>query len=84
MTFLLYINTYTEPVKKLINFTEQFQNGASGYDRFIEILSVEPDIQDEPGAKDAGVLKGDVSFRDVSFRYEESTEDVLRLSLIHI
>ena len=78
MTFLLYINTYTEPVKKLINFTEQFQNGASGYDRFIEILSVEPDIQDEPGAKDAGVLKGDVSFRDVSFRYEESTEDVLR------
>lgn len=78
VTFLLYINTYTEPVKKLINFTEQFQNGASGYDRFIEILSVEPDIQDEPGAKDAGVLKGDVSFRDVSFRYEESTEDVLR------
>lgn len=78
VTFLLYINTYTEPVKKLINFTEQFQNGVSGYERFIEILSVEPDIQDSPKAKDAGVLRGDVCFRDVSFRYEESTEEVLK------
>ena len=78
VTFLLYINTYTEPVKKLINFTEQFQNGVSGYERFIEILSVEPDIQDSPKAKDAGVLRGDVCFRDVSFHYEGSEEEVLK------
>ena len=50
ITFLLYINNFTEPVKKLINFTEQFQNGYSGYERFLEILAIEPDIADVPGA----------------------------------
>jgi len=47
ITFLLYINNLIEPVKKLINFTEQFQNGYSGYERFLEILSEEPDIIDK-------------------------------------
>ena len=48
VTFLLYINIFTEPVKVLIDFTEQFQNGYSGYERFLEILSVEPDIKEKP------------------------------------
>ena len=42
----MYINIFTEPVKVLIDFTEQFQNGYSGYERFLEILSVEPDIKE--------------------------------------
>ena len=42
ITFLLYINNFTDPFKKMINFTEQFQNGVSGYERFIEILSIDP------------------------------------------
>ena len=50
ITFLLYINNFTEPVKKLIDFTEQFQNGYSGYDRFLEIMNVDPDIKDAPDA----------------------------------
>ncbi len=77
ITFLLYINNFTEPVRKLINFTEQFQNGASGYDRFLEIVEVVPDIADTKDAVSVGQLKGDISFNNVSFRYEESTEDVL-------
>lgn len=40
ITFLLFINNFTDPIRKLINFTEQFQNGASGYSRFLEIMSV--------------------------------------------
>ena len=50
VTFLLYINNFTEPVTKLVNFTEQFQNGYSGYDRFLEMMSIAPDIEDAPDA----------------------------------
>ncbi len=77
ITFLLYINTFTEPVKKLINFTEQFQNGYTGYERFMEMMAVEPDIQDRPNALELKSVKGDITFEDVSFHYEETTETVL-------
>lgn len=77
ITFLLYIANFTEPVKKLINFTEQFQNGYSGYARFREIMDIEPDIADKEGAKTLTDVCGTVEFRDVSFRYEDATEKVL-------
>jgi len=77
VTFLLYINNFTEPVKKLISFTEQFQNGASGYERFLEIISVEPDIQDKKNAKEMKNVKGEIVFEHVSFHYGENTEEVL-------
>lgn len=77
ITFLLYINTFTEPVKKLINFTEQFQNGYTGYERFMEMMAIDPDIADKPGAVQLKHVKGDISFDDVSFHYEENTETVL-------
>ena len=77
ITFLLYINTFTEPVKKLINFTEQFQNGYTGYERFMEMMAIDPDIADKPGAVQLKHVKGDISFDNVSFNYEENTETVL-------
>ncbi|MFG6383412.1 MAG: ABC transporter ATP-binding protein/permease [Lachnospiraceae bacterium] len=77
ITFLLYINTFTEPVKKLINFTEQFQNGYTGYERFMEMLAIEPDISDHPEALELKNVKGNISFDNVSFHYEENTETVL-------
>lgn len=77
VTFLLYIGTFTEPVKKLINFTEQFQNGYTGYERFMEIMEIEPDITDSPGAVEMKEVRGNISFENVSFRYEENTEKVL-------
>lgn len=77
VTFLLYINTFTEPVKKLINFTEQFQNGYTGYERFMEMMAIQPDIEDYQGATELKSVKGDISFEDVSFHYEDNTETVL-------
>jgi ATP-binding cassette subfamily B protein len=77
ITFLLYISVFTEPVKTLIDFTEQFQNGYSGFERFMEILAVEPDIADCKGALELKDVKGNITFEDVSFRYEENTEKVL-------
>ena len=77
ITFLLYVANFTEPVKKLINFTEQFQNGYSGYSRFREIMDIEPDIADRKDAVSLTDVKGEVEFRDVSFRYEANTDKVL-------
>ena len=77
ITFLLYINNFTDPVKKLVSFTEQFQNGYSGFERFLEILSIAPDIADRPDAVSVDQVKGEIEFRDVSFRYEDNTEKVL-------
>jgi ATP-binding cassette subfamily B protein len=78
LTFLLYVNTLVDPVKKLINFTEQFQNGMSGFNRFYEILEVEPDIVDKPGAIELNDVKGEVEFKNVSFKYNSKTGDVFR------
>ena len=77
VTFLLYINNFVEPVKKLMNFTEMFQNGYSGFERFQEIMAIAPDIKDEKDAIAVDHLKGDITFENVSFYYEESEEKVL-------
>ena len=84
VTFLLYINNFTEPIKKLINFTEQFQNGYSGYERFLEILAIEPDIKDAPDAVSVSDVKGDIQFDNVSFRYEENQDTVLSHIDLHV
>lgn len=78
ITFLLYVNNFTEPVKKLINFTETFQNGVSGYERFLEIMSIEPTINDKDNAVEKNDFKGDVAFTDVSFRYNDKNDYVLK------
>ncbi len=77
VTFLLYISNFTEPIKKLINFTEQFQNGYTGYERFLEIMDVEPDITDAKDAVSVDTVKGAIEFDDVSFKYESKQDRVL-------
>jgi ATP-binding cassette subfamily B protein len=77
LTFLLYINIFLEPIKKLINFGEQFQNGASGFDRFYEIMSIEPDIMDAKNAVALTKVQGAIEFANVSFQYNETTTAVL-------
>ncbi|CRZ35174.1 ATP-binding cassette subfamily B protein [Herbinix hemicellulosilytica] len=78
LTFLLYINLLVDPVKKLINFTEQFQNGMSGFSRFYEILEIEPDIVDKPDAIELKDIKGEIEFKNVSFKYNEESGDVFK------
>ncbi len=77
VTFLLYINVFTEPIKTLINFTEQFQRGYSGFARFREMMAVVPDILDAPMAKELDQVQGEISFEDVSFHYAQSNQMVL-------
>ena len=77
LTFLLYISVFTDPVRTLIDFMEQFQNGYSGFERFMEIMNIEPDIKDKEDALELPNVKGNITFEDVSFQYEENTEKVL-------
>lgn len=78
LTFLLYINNIVEPVRKLINFTEQFQNGITGFDRFLEIVDVHPDIVDSKNAIELENVKGNFDFKDVSFKYNGTKEEVFK------
>ncbi|MCR5799471.1 MAG: ABC transporter ATP-binding protein/permease [Lachnospiraceae bacterium] len=78
VTFLLYINVFTDPIRTLIDFAEQFQNGYSGFERFMEILAIEPDIKDSPNAVELKDVKGNIVFDDVSFKYKDTAHRVLR------
>lgn len=78
VTFLLYINVFTDPIRTLIDFAEQFQNGYSGFERFMEILAIEPDIEDSPNAVPLENVRGDIVFDDVSFKYKDGQHRVLR------
>ena len=69
IAFLLYVNNFTEPIRKLITFTEQFQNGMSGFERFYEMICIEPDIEDSPDAAEMTNVKGNIDFRNVTFSY---------------
>lgn len=84
VTFLLYINIFTDPIKTLIDFTEQFQNGYSGYERFLQILSINPEISDKEGSIAVKDIKGTIDFKDVSFRYNDNAHRVLKHINLHI
>ena len=78
VTFLLYINVFTDPIRTLVDFAEQFQNGYSGFERFAEILAIEPDIKDSDTAVPLENVRGDIKFDDVSFKYKDTAHRVLR------
>lgn len=76
ITFFLYINNVIEPVRKLINFTEQFQNGMTGFDRFLEVMDEEADIKDKKDAITIKDTNGNFEFKNVSFKYIDANEPV--------
>jgi ATP-binding cassette subfamily B protein len=78
LTFMLYINNLIDPVKKLISFTEQFQNGMTGFDRFYEIMSIQPDIVDKPKALTLKDVHGDIEFNNVAFKYNDTSTEVFK------
>ena len=83
VTFALYISTFLTPVRKLAAFVEQFLNGMAGFKRFVELMRVEPAVQDAPDAVDMDTARGDILVDDVSFSYEDG-ETVLDHVSIHI
>ncbi len=69
LAYLLYIKIFTQPIKRLIAFVEQFQNGMSGFKRFMEIIDVEHE-KDKPNAIELKDVQGEIVFENVSFSHE--------------
>jgi ATP-binding cassette subfamily B protein len=72
--YALYIGIFMSPIEVLINFTEQFQKGYSGFKRFMEVINTAPEIVERPDAVPLTDVKGHIVYQDVSFRYNQDTE----------
>lgn len=75
--YLLFVNTLLTSIRRIVEFTEQFQRGMTGIERFCEIMDVEPDIKDSKNATKLENVEGRVEFLDVSFKYEDEKPMVL-------
>lgn len=78
LTFLLYIVILIEPIQRLGNFIRLYQQGVTGFNRFMDVLEVEADIQDAPNAEEMDQVRGDIEFKAVSFKYREGHDHVLK------
>ncbi|GAB4580119.1 MAG: hypothetical protein Fur0022_28580 [Anaerolineales bacterium] len=78
LTFLLCVGILSEPIRRFGNFTRLYQEGMAGFERFMEVLEVEPDIQDAPHAVDLTHVQGKIEFKEVSFTYKKEQNFVLR------
>ena len=81
LTFTLYISSFVSPMRKLTNFSEQFTNGFAGLTRFVEVMRMEPTIQDKPDAEAIKDVQGAMSVKDVSFAYDGSLDVLHNVSL---
>ena len=77
VAFILYIYFMLKPIHRLVNFAEQFQQCAASFERYLEVMDIEPDIVDRKDAIDYHPVTGHIVFSDVSFKYPSSTEMVL-------
>ena len=81
VTFSLYVGTFLQPIRRLASFTEAFAIGMAGFSRFRELLAEQPDIADKPNAAELKNARGDISFRDVSFSYNDTHSVLSNISL---
>ena len=83
VTFTLYVSTFIAPLRRLVQFAEQYMQGMAGFTRFLEIMRTEPEIRDAPDAKELERVEGRVDFEDVSFHYDNGVP-VLRHIDLHV
>ena len=83
ITFTLYVSTFISPLRRLVQFAEQYMQGTAGFTRFLEIMRTEPEIRDAPDAVALGPVEGRIDFNDVSFHYDNGLP-VLRHIDLHI
>lgn len=81
MAYILYVNYFLIPIRRLTQFTQQFQNGMTGFERFIEILNIKPRIVDKEDAIELEDVKGNIKFKDVIFSYNEKKSVLSNINL---
>lgn len=84
ITFSLYVTTFITPIRKLSNFVEQFMQGMAGFKRFVELMRMDPAVEDAPGAKELTDVKGQIDLDDVTFRYDAAGPAVLSHVSLHV
>jgi len=84
VTYLLYVGILIEPIQRMVNLARLYQEGITGYQRFMEIMEVQPDIQDSPNAVELTHVQGNIEFRNVSFRYKDDHNYVLKNICLNI
>lgn len=77
IVYVMFIQSLLATVRRIIEFTEQFQKGMTGIERFAEIMSIEPDIKDKKDAREIKNVKGEISFNNVDFSYGKGEGKVL-------
>lgn len=77
VAYLMFVSTLLTSIRRIVEFSEQFQRGMTGIERFAEIVDREPDIKDKKCARELKNVKGEVRFENVSFKYSEENETVL-------
>ncbi len=82
VAYLLYINFFLQPIRKLTNFTQQFQDGMTGFERFVEIMKVKPSIVDKEDAVNLKEIKGKIEFKNVAFKYSEKKFVLSNINLV--
>ncbi len=80
VAYMLFINMFVTPIKKLIQFVEMFQNAITGYVRFEELMNVQPE-QEDKHAQELTDVKGEITFDNVTFQYDEGKEVLSNISL---
>ncbi len=78
LTYLLCVSILIDPIQKLVNFGRLYQEGITGFHRFMEIMEVEPDLRDAADAIDLAPVRGTVEFQDISFKYKEDHNYVVK------
>jgi len=84
ITFLLYINFMIEPIQRLTHMSTQFQEGITGFQRFMEIMNLKPLIENSPNAIPIEKVQGEIEFKDVSFQYDDHLNHVLVNISLHV
>ena len=78
LAYVMYVSALLSTVKRIIEFTEQFQKGMTGIERFNEIMSVKPDITEKEDAVELKDAKGHIQFKNVDFKYNKNLDYVLK------
>ena len=78
ITFLLYVGILIEPIQRLVNFARWYQEGITGFRRFMDLLETQSAIQDDVDALELDLAAGSLELHDVSFRYHSGVGDVLK------
>ena len=77
VAYMLYVNFFMQPIRRLSDFMQQYQDGMTGFERFMEVININPDIVDKEDAIELVDVIGDIKFEDVSFSYTNGEDRIL-------